>query len=95
MPQLGAGKLLNLAPLRFVGVLSYSLYLWQQLFLNRHSPSWVAAFPVNLLFAFGLAIGSYYIVERPFLRLKEKLGASKRANSPASGLQPVAGAVEE
>lgn len=36
-PETPAGWLLNLPPLRFVGVLSYSLYLWQQLFLNRQS----------------------------------------------------------
>ena len=69
-----SGKLLNLAPLRFVGVLSYSLYLWQQLFLNRHSTSWTASFPVNLAFAACVALTSYYLVERPFLKLKERLG---------------------
>jgi peptidoglycan/LPS O-acetylase OafA/YrhL len=94
-PQTPAGKLLNLAPLRFVGVLSYSLYLWQQLFLNRHSTSWVTAFPVNLIFAFGAALASYYIVERPFLRLKEKLSAVKTGRSAASGLQLIASAIDK
>jgi peptidoglycan/LPS O-acetylase OafA/YrhL len=51
----------------FIGVLSYSLYLWQQPFLNRHSDAWWTTFPLNLLFAFACAVASYYVVERPFL----------------------------
>jgi peptidoglycan/LPS O-acetylase OafA/YrhL len=56
----------------FLGVLSYSLYLWQQPFVNRNSDGWWAAFPVNLLLALACAMGSYYIVERPFLRMGRK-----------------------
>jgi peptidoglycan/LPS O-acetylase OafA/YrhL len=33
-PNDAAGRLLNVAPLAWIGVLSYSLYLWQQPFLN-------------------------------------------------------------
>jgi peptidoglycan/LPS O-acetylase OafA/YrhL len=51
----------------FLGVLSYSLYLWQQPFLNRNSHQWWTAFPLNLLLAFACAVASYYLVERPFL----------------------------
>lgn len=50
-----------------LGVLSYSLYLWQQPFLNRNSQGWWAAFPLNLLLAIGCAVVSYYVVEKPFL----------------------------
>lgn len=52
-----------------LGVLSYSLYLWQQPFLNRNSTGWWTAFPVNILLVGGCAVGSYYVVERPFLRM--------------------------
>ncbi len=93
-PETPAGKVLNLAPLRFMGVLSYSLYLWQQLVLNRHSASWTAAFPVNLGIAVVLAISSYYIVERPFLRLKEKLGAAAKAKAQSPPRLPVADVTE-
>jgi peptidoglycan/LPS O-acetylase OafA/YrhL len=51
----------------FFGVLSYSLYLWQQPFLNKHSSAWWTVFPLNVLLAVICAIGSYYFVERPFL----------------------------
>jgi peptidoglycan/LPS O-acetylase OafA/YrhL len=65
-------KLLELAPVRWVGRISYSLYLWHQLFLVdshgsvQESPlALVQWFPVNVLLAFGLAAASYYFVESP------------------------------
>jgi peptidoglycan/LPS O-acetylase OafA/YrhL len=59
--------------MRFIGVLSYSRYLWQQLFLDRSSDGIVTTFPVNVGAAFVAAAASYFIVERPFLSLKEVL----------------------
>ena len=64
--------MLNTRPVIWIGLLSYSLYLWQQPFLNRHSSSWVAAFPANLLFVFSAAIVSYYILEQPFMKLRRR-----------------------
>jgi len=66
------GRVLNWKPIAFVGVLSYSLYLWQQLFLNRHSTAWVNAFPQNLLFAVAAAVASYYLLEKPLLKLRRR-----------------------
>ena len=51
------------------GALSYSAYLWQQAFLNRNLHAWWTSFPVNLLLAFAAAAGSYFVVEKPFLKL--------------------------
>lgn len=67
------GRFLNWKPVAFVGVLSYSLYLWQQLFLNRNSASWVCAFPLNLVFAVSAALASYYFLEKPLLSLRHRL----------------------
>ncbi len=67
------GKFLNTAPLVFLGQISYSLYLWQQIFLNRFTTSWYAQFPQNLALSLVAAVASYYIIEKPFLRLREKL----------------------
>jgi peptidoglycan/LPS O-acetylase OafA/YrhL len=64
------GLLLNAAPMVFVGSISYSLYLWQQLFLNRSSVTAMSTFPLNLALAVCAALASYYIVERPTLRLR-------------------------
>ena len=69
------GRFLNWAPLRFVGLLSYSLYLWQQVFINRNSNAAIAAFPLNVILAFAAALVSYYLIERPFLRLKDRIHA--------------------
>jgi peptidoglycan/LPS O-acetylase OafA/YrhL len=59
------GRLLNLAPVVWFGVLSYSLYLWQQLFAWAPLPT-----ALKLLFMIGCAALSYYAIERPFQRLR-------------------------
>jgi len=66
-------QVLNWKPIAFVGVLSYSLYLWQQLFLNRNSSAWVNAFPQNLGFAIAASLGSYVLLEKPLLKLRHRL----------------------
>jgi peptidoglycan/LPS O-acetylase OafA/YrhL len=55
----------------FVGTISYSLYLWQQLFLN-HDFAYAMAFPFNIVQAFTAACVSCFFVERPFLRMKDR-----------------------
>ena len=65
---------MNLRPLAFVGLLSYSLYLWQEPFLlpGGQSRAWTSAFPLNIGCAVLAALASYYLVERPFLKLKNR-----------------------
>jgi peptidoglycan/LPS O-acetylase OafA/YrhL len=77
-----AGQFLNWKPVVFVGVLSYSLYLWQQPFLDRHSQAAFAAFPLNVVLAVGAALASYFLVERLFLGLRRRL--ERRARSPSA-----------
>ncbi|HEY3704749.1 MAG TPA: acyltransferase [Terracidiphilus sp.] len=72
-PQDWAGRILNWKPVVFIGGLSYSLYLWQQLFLNRESGAWFNTYPQNLIGAVTLAMASYYAIERPMLRLRKRL----------------------
>lgn len=64
---------LNCRPAVFIGVLSYSLYLWQELFLNPFSTRWFAAFPQNLLLTGVCAYASYRLVEKPFGNLRARL----------------------
>ena len=73
---------LNWAPLRFVGTLSYSLYLWQEPFLNKVETP-LTSFPQNVVLAVACALASYYLVERPFLRLKDRLGERTRPSPEA------------
>lgn len=78
------GSMLNATPLVVVGWLSYSLYLWQQPFLDRSSTSLVTAFPLNILLATGLAVLSYVAVERPALGLRRRLERAWRTATPAA-----------
>ena len=71
-PRKWAGRALNWRPLAVLGVLSYSLYLWQQLFLNHYATGWMCAFPWNVILALGAAYLSYALVERPVLDLRRK-----------------------
>lgn len=67
-----AGRALNWAPVVFLGTLSYSLYLWQQLFLNRRSTGWAEHFPQNVFFALSAAVTCHYCIEKPFLKLRDR-----------------------
>jgi peptidoglycan/LPS O-acetylase OafA/YrhL len=61
--------LLNNVVIVWIGTLSYSLYLWQQPFAN--SSAWYTAFPIGIIFAFACAVVCHYLVERPFLTLRD------------------------
>jgi peptidoglycan/LPS O-acetylase OafA/YrhL len=75
LPDGWAGRLLETRPLIVIGVLSYSIYLWQQLFLDRTSDALIASFPLNLVLVAACAVGSYLLIERPFLWLRPRLEA--------------------
>jgi peptidoglycan/LPS O-acetylase OafA/YrhL len=71
------GGWLNWRWMRFLGVLSYSLYLYQQAAIGQAEK--VAAklpallhFPVIITIVLLCAMASYYVVERPALKLKER-----------------------
>lgn len=57
-----------------IGVLSYSLYIWQQLFLTNQITYWPNKFPQNLILAVVAGVGSYYLIEKPVLKLKKRFG---------------------
>lgn len=85
------GRILNSRPAVLVGMMSYSLYLWQQPFMQqavagKDMAFWLR-FPQNLGFAAAAAAFSYYLVEKPFLRLRERLvdRPRKAAAAPLEG----------
>jgi len=63
------GRLLNSRPLVTVGLCSYSIYLWQQLWLRPDSA--LTALSALLLTA-TCAAGSYLLIERPMHRLRRR-----------------------
>jgi peptidoglycan/LPS O-acetylase OafA/YrhL len=71
------GRVLSLPPLMWVGRLSYSLYLWQQLWVPiygvPHTLGRVQSWPFNLAAILVSAAASYYLVERPCIRLGRRL----------------------
>jgi peptidoglycan/LPS O-acetylase OafA/YrhL len=69
--------ILNVRPVAWLGKISYSLYLWQQLFVyGEHSkPAYF------VVFALGLAGASYYLVEQPMLRVRERRAAARKMES--------------
>lgn len=89
-PERPAGRLLNARPVVFVGTLSYSLYLWQQPFLNRSSTALVSRFPVNLALAMACALLSFYLVERPALRLRSRIEKRRRPGERRTAAAPAA-----
>jgi peptidoglycan/LPS O-acetylase OafA/YrhL len=69
-PPLFLDKFLNSYIAVRVGVLSYSLYLWQQFFLIPEPSLVVQTLPAGVLFAVFSAFISYHFVERKALGLK-------------------------
>ncbi len=79
-PTSVVSQVLELAPVRWVGRLSYSLYLWQQVFLVGAEagplPLGVSqTLPLNIPIVFALSIVSYYGIERPMIKAGHRLAA--------------------
>jgi peptidoglycan/LPS O-acetylase OafA/YrhL len=74
------GRLLEWSVLRYIGRISYSLYLWQQLFFtdhffwqDTHPLGCLQNWPLRLVVTFGLAAISYHFLECPLIRLGYRL----------------------
>lgn len=76
-PQKWLYRFLNTRIMTFIGMISYSLYLWQQLFIYADL-GWFSVLPLNIICFFGMALISYYFIERPFLKLKTKFENNSR-----------------
>jgi peptidoglycan/LPS O-acetylase OafA/YrhL len=77
-------RVLSWRPLVAIGVVSYSVYIWQQLFTGRSGlPEWFLTWPTNVVFIALAALLSYYLIERPCARIKDR--KDRRANPRCDG----------
>ncbi len=72
-------KCLNNKLVNYIGILSYSIYIWQQLFVFNQP--WKYAIPgsdtiwLNILLLMLIAYFSYHFYEKKFLQLKERVSS--------------------
>jgi peptidoglycan/LPS O-acetylase OafA/YrhL len=68
-------KILELRLVQWIGKLSYSLYIWQMLFLVPYDRplGLLQSFPLAFVCALGCAAFSYYLIERPSIRFGQRL----------------------
>jgi peptidoglycan/LPS O-acetylase OafA/YrhL len=85
-------RLLELPPLQAVGLCSYSLYLWQQLFLGRPE-QYAQPLPLALLPA--VVALSYFVIEQPCARLGHRLSATIKSRAGGQRSPQVTGQTTE
>lgn len=97
-PEWAVSRLLDHPVPAFLGRMSYSLYMWQQIFLiPAWEPRiWLQHFPQNLVGVFAAAYLSYRLLEKPCMTLGRKLSdrVRQRSLAPASATPAVAPAPE-
>jgi peptidoglycan/LPS O-acetylase OafA/YrhL len=96
-PQSWTTWLLELPPLRFIGRLSYSIYIWHLLFFFRIEPAThitnpvllaLSGRPMKYIAAFGVSALSYYVLEKPMMRLGHRLAPPATPGRPELIDQP-------
>jgi peptidoglycan/LPS O-acetylase OafA/YrhL len=89
-PNSVTGRILELAPVRWIGRLSYSLYIWQTIFFEEASPSGRLGLfqrpPMNAIALLVCAVTSYYAIEKPFIAIGRRLAASTFPRRSAGSL---------
>ena len=82
-PRMLVSRALEWRGLRWLGRLSYSIYLWQQLFLpmsasiNPPPLGLAQKLPLNIGLALLFAIVSHYFVERPLIAVGTRLARQR------------------
>ena len=81
-PESVSGRVLESRPMRFLGRISYSLYLWQMLFFTFYYAmeppgsrllAFIQQTPLRYVVVLVFALVSYYLVERPMILLGHRL----------------------
>lgn len=71
-PHARPGRLLNSRVAVFIGTIGYSLYLWQQFFLDSERITMQNAVPLAVALSFLAAALSYCLIEKPLLGLRAR-----------------------
>ena len=85
-------RVLELAPLRYIGKISYGIYIWQGFFLSTGAyravgQGWPPPDPaLGLLLLVVVAPLSYHFFEKPFLRLKTRFSTHDLGDADARDL---------
>jgi peptidoglycan/LPS O-acetylase OafA/YrhL len=84
-----AHKWLNSRLLVWIGTVSYSVYVWQEMFLIRpaidiYPFGKLSAFPLNLICVFAVSAVSFYCIERPCIAQGKRLLARRRERIAAA-----------
>ena len=77
-PEASGAHVLGVAPLAWLGRISYSVYLWQELFV--HMTRGPAALPLLCIGLPCCALASYYLIEQPCIRFARKLEKTQAAH---------------
>ncbi len=89
-PRWLLSRFLDWAPVAWLGRISYSLYLWQGMFLIsawEHPAAWWRQWPANLLLSVSVAVLSHYLGEKPLIRIGARLAS--RCSAQPSSMQPI------
>ena len=94
-PYSWPGRVLSWKPLQMLGAVSYSVYLWQMLFFTgapfkpaAHSSMLAlvqGSTPLRYLAVLLASVASYYLVERPLVRVGHRLTLRRAASSEPVG----------
>ena len=91
-PGTRLGRFLENRALRWIGRLSYSLYIWQEifLFLGEKRMGW---YPLRFIGLLAVATLSFYFVERPMVKLGYRLAPPPSLGHPDLVSEPVSRSV--
>jgi peptidoglycan/LPS O-acetylase OafA/YrhL len=94
-------RLLQTRPLVFLGLISYGLYLWHWFLLGivlgdwlqwpLQKGNWFTLLVLGLPVVIAAATASWYLLERPILRLAHSVGRAGPARSGPTGRSPASG----